>query len=191
MKQFKSLAILSLSAIMSLSAYAETHNQKQPVKKSHQNSAKKVEQAPAKKLNNTQHKANHHKKAPITEQELLKRFSDSVELKFKGIQVTQQNNQNIAHFSYELKNKSKYGMSKVHWATVFSVNKKAVLILEEPIKFQGEFKPGAVLPLTYSVPFSKLPQLTQQAFSDPKNEVAYEFQAKSIDFTNGKRIVVK
>lgn len=138
-------------------------------------------------------KTNEHKKAaPVdTTKRELKRFTDSLELKFMGVETKEVNNEKVINFNYSLKNKSKKTMKKVRWETILVFNQQPILILDYPITFKSGFKAGAVSPVSYTASFNQLPQVAQQVLSDPKNHVTIQFQAKEINFTNGKKIIVK
>ncbi|QLB20586.1 hypothetical protein A6B43_03100 [Vespertiliibacter pulmonis] len=193
MKLFKSLLMLSLSAVIAMSASAETNTHNKQQKQSTHKAQKQSTQKPVKAVNSSA-KANTNKKAvPVadTGERELKRFTDSLELKFVGVETKEVNNEKVVSFNYSLKNKSKNTMKKVHWATILIFNQQPILILDEPIAFGGGFKAGSALPISYTIPFSQLPQVAQQVLSDPKNKFTIQFQAKEIDFTNGKKIIVK
>lgn len=187
MKLIKALTVLSLSALVSVSTYAEPNKPNtKPQAKKEQPAAKKVQQ-------NTKAKKE-VKKAPVNNTEKqLKRFTDSLKLTYSGIEALENNGQPVINFNYVVQNTSKHNMKQIHWTATYIYNNQAVLVQDVPFTFEKPLKPKQSLPLTFSVPFVNLPHGAQVALSTPENRKATsaQFQAKSIVFTNGTKIEVK
>lgn len=176
MKLIKSLTVLSLSTLMAFSAYANTqNNQKQPVKKTQ----------------TTKTQSKQTKSAPASSEQQLKKFTDSISLRFMGIDVSEQNNQPQLNFKYEVQNTSKSSIKTIHWSTTYFRNGQAILVQDVPITFEKPFKPKVSVPLTFSVLWDNLPEIAKEAFLKSEGQVSTEFQAKTIIFWNGTKIEVK
>lgn len=202
MKLIKPLTVLSLSALLSVSAYAETNKQKpatkpqktqtqktKPTTKSSKNNSTK---APAKQLNSSKGASTPKTTAPASNiDSKLAEFSKNVSLHFKGIKLTQENNQTYATFDYVLKNTSKRSIKKVHWITHYIANNQVILTQDVPLSFEQMIKPNQSIPLTFSVAWENLPAIAQQTFATNNEKISAYFEAKSITFSNNRQIIVE
>ncbi|AUI67040.1 MULTISPECIES: hypothetical protein [Glaesserella] len=170
MKLIKSLIAFSLTALLALVAHAETTK-----------IAPKVEEKSVQK-NAAQTKLDQN----------LKRFSDAITVKFLGINVTKDDkNQAILNFKYSVENKSKRNIRTVHWASNYMVGDKVILVQDMPVSFKNNLKRGTTSELVFSVPFNNLPKETQAILSQPQVAISANYQARSIVFSNGSKIIVQ
>ena len=131
------------------------------------------------------------KAAPqLTSEQQLKRFTDSIALKFEGISINTQNNQKMVNFRYTLQNTSKKSITRVEWLAVYFYNNTPILAQDVPVELK-RLAPKKLQNLVFSLPFENLSPAAQQVFSNPQSEVAIQFQAKSITFSDKSKIVVK
>ncbi|KAE9534674.1 hypothetical protein [Ursidibacter arcticus] len=120
----------------------------------------------------------------------LKRFSDSISLRFMSIDL-KEDKQSTVSFNYILENKSKRTISQVHWATTYFHKDKPILVQNVPVSIKGGLKPKKGIPLEFSLPFKELPKEAQSALSIQGAKITAQFQAKKIVFSNGSKIEVK
>lgn len=214
MKLIKPLTVLSLSALLSVSAYAEPNKKPAPKGQKPQtaqpqkatakpvakpaskptpakNTAKPT--APVKQLNADKPATSSPKvAAPVSNNNAkLAEFSRSLGLTFNGVKVVQQNNQPYVTFSYVVKNKAKRSIKTVHWAANYVSGNQIILTQDVPITFEQPLKPNQSVPLNFSTAWENLPQLTQQALISNNGNISAYFQAKSITFSNNRKIVVE
>lgn len=166
MKLIKSLSILSLSAALSVSAFAETKTQQATL-------------AP---------KATAEKKQEVSE---LQRFTDSVEVKFSETTMVGEGEQRALLFKYQITNKSTKPIKQLQWASYYINDGKVVLAIDEPVVFGNPLQPKDSVALDYGLPWKQLSQSAQAVLANPKAEFSAQFQAKSIEFADGSKIEVK
>lgn len=162
MKLIKTFTILSLSALLSFSAQADV----------------------AKKETKTQKV----QKKQVSE---LQRFTDTMALSFVGAVLEEKENQQVLTFKYQLENKSAKDIKMLHWATYYTYGDKVLLTQDIPIAFDNGFKSKQVIPMDFSIPWENLSQEMQQVILDEKKELSAQYQAKTIEFTDGSKIIVK
>lgn len=169
MKCFKCFTILLLSAFTSLSVQAATASQ--------------LYQRKAEKPNTqVQQKA---------AESALQQFVNSVQLRFMGVDLHSVNNQVVVEFKYALSNKVNKAIRKVHWKATYLANDKAIFTQDEPLILPQPLVGDEPLPLTFSVPLAQFPQPAQEALLNAQNQFSAQFQAKSIEFSDGSTIVVE
>ncbi|MGX2970383.1 hypothetical protein [Ursidibacter sp. B-7004-1] len=120
----------------------------------------------------------------------LKRFSNSISLRFIGIDLKEDKKSTVS-FNYILENKSKRTINQVQWATTYFYNDKPILVQNVPVSIKGGLKPKKGVPLEFSLPFKELPKEAQDALSIQGARITAQFQAKKIVFSNGSKIEVK
>lgn len=169
MKLIKSLLTISLTTFLALSTYAETT-----------------------KISPTVKETNVQKNAAQTKAEKsLKQFTDAISVKFLGVHTSKDDkNQIILNFKYTIENKSKRNIRTVHWATNYMVGNQVVLLQDMPVSFKDNLKRGTTSEIVFSVPFNNLPKETQALLSQPNVSINAIYQAKSIVFSNGAKIIV-
>lgn len=170
MKLIKSLLGMSLATLLAVSAHAE---------------ATKI--SPSVQEKNVQKNA-----AQTKTEQSLKQFTDAISVKFLGIDVSKdKNGQTILNFKYSVQNKSKRNIRTVHWATSYVYGNTVLLVQDMPVSFKNNLKRGTTSELVFSVPFNNLPKETQAILSQPNVTISANYQAKSIVFSNGAKIIVK
>lgn len=170
MKLIKSLLTFSVTALLALSAHAE---------------ATKI--SPSVKETNVQKNA-----AQTKTDKNLKLFTDAISVKFLGVDATRDaKNQVILNFKYAIENKSTRNIRTVHWATNYMVGNQVILLQDMPVSFKNNLKRGTTSEVVFSVPFNNLPKETQTLLSQPNVSISANYQAKSIVFSNGAKIIVQ
>lgn len=129
--------------------------------------------------------------APSKTEQNLKRFNDTIGMRFFGYSFSQaQNGEPLISFNYALENKGKRNIRSVQWAATYYVNGKAILTQDSPVSFDKALKGRTTSELSFTVPFKSLPAEAQKAFSTPQTQIQAQFQAKNVIFANGSKIVV-
>lgn len=131
------------------------------------------------------------KKAQVTVDPQLKRFNESLGLKFIGIELTHNDGKAMVHFNYLLENRAKRTIKKVHWVTTYLHDNQVILIQDVPVTLSKPLTPKQSIPLDFSLPWDNLPANAQQALSSQNSVLSAEYQAKQIEFSNGSKITVK
>lgn len=198
MKLIKSMAIFSLAALLGVSANVNAETKKaEPAKKT--THAKKAE--PAKKTAQAK-PAGQVKQAISTKQaapvkkaatakkkatlEPIQQFNNAVGLKFLGVNTITQNGQEMLIFKYDLTNTSKKNIKKVHWTNHYFQNGKVVWSLDAPVNFETSLKPNGAVSLNLPVPFAEI----KKRLAGDKVELQSQFQARSVEFTDGTKVIV-
>ncbi|MGX2957157.1 hypothetical protein ACWIYZ_08735 [Ursidibacter arcticus] len=161
MKLIKSLFIISISMLACYSANANTQKSK----------ATAQEQSQTEKS--------------------LKQFSETISLRFGGVEINKVNNQSIVNFNYVVENKSKKKITQIHWETVYFYQDKAILVQDVPAPIKDGLKAKQSLPLVFSIPFDNLPEQAKTALSTQGAQISAQFRAKTITFSDGSKIEVK
>lgn len=223
MKFFKSLLTISLSALIALSANAETEKVAPKTEKTAsktekavpktEKAAPKTEKATSKtekaapkteksapKAEKTTPKVSPkvteksvQKNAAQTKQDAeLKRFTDTISVKFLGATVSvNDQNQQILDFKYAVSNKSKRNIRSVHWKASYLHNNTAILEHDMPVSFKNNLKRNTTSEIVFSIPFSNLPEETQALLKQGSVNLGVRHEAKSIVFSNGSKILVQ
>lgn len=170
MKLIKSLLTFSVATLLALSAHAE-----------------------ATKISPSVQETNVQKNAAQTKVDKnLKLFIDAVSIKFLGVDaVRDDKNQVILNFKYAIGNKSKRNIRTVHWVANYMVGNQVILLQDVPVSFKNNLKRGTTSEVVFSVPFNNLPKETQTLLSQPNVAMSANYQAKSIVFSNGAKIIVQ
>lgn len=169
MKLLKTIVFLS-SAVFCLSANAD------------------VAKKDTKDMKETKIKVQQPQKEQVSE---LQRFTDTMALSFVGAVLEEKENQQVLTFKYQLENKSAKDIKMLHWATYYTYGDKVLLTQDIPIAFDNGFKSKQVIPMDFSIPWENLSQEMQQVILDEKKELSAQYQAKTIEFTDGSKIIVK
>ncbi len=122
----------------------------------------------------------------------LKLFTDAIGVKFLGVDAARDTkNQVVLNFKYAIENKSKRNIRTVHWATNYMVGNQVILLQDMPVSFKNSLKRGTTSEVVFSVPFNNLPKETQALLSQQNVSISANYQAKSIVFSNGAKIIVQ
>lgn len=169
MSYVKSMAVSLLSAVMSVSVQAATVSQLYQVKETTQPPAavENVQESP------------------------LQQFVNSLELRFIGIKLHAMNDEIMVEFNYELRNKTAVGIKKVHWTTDYIAEGQTFFTQNEPLIFPQSLATNEPLPLTFSASLKQFPQNIKEILLNQRELVTTQFHAKSIEFSNGTKIIVE
>ncbi|QIM62247.1 hypothetical protein A1D29_02430 [Pasteurellaceae bacterium Orientalotternb1] len=169
MSYVKSMAVL-LSAVMSISVQAATVSQLYQAKETTPPPAATVEKV---------------------QEPPLQQFVNSLELRFTGIKLHSINDEIIVEFNYELRNKTAVGIKRVHWKTDYIADGQTFFTQNEPLIFPQSLASNEPLPLTFSASLKQFPQNIKEILLNQRELVSTQFQAKSIEFSNGTKIIVE
>lgn len=127
----------------------------------------------------------------VAEDPNLKSFNQNVSINLTQRGIATQNNQNIVVLIYEVTNKGKNRIKNLNWSSAFTVNNQVFFIQEIKTKLDKDIASGKKESITVTLPLGNLPEPAKQIFSTNEVSVGHLTVAKQIDFTNGKKIVVK
>lgn len=164
--------LLTLSAMSLFAFNVQAAEQPQPAKAAQNAPAQKQEQKQAEDRN-------------------LKAFNQNVSINLVQRAVAVQDNKNIVVLTYEVTNKGKNRIKNLNWISAFTVENQVFFVQEVQTQLD---KPIAVKKkenITVTFPLDNLPEPAKQVFASKEVPVGHLTVAKQLDFTNGKKIVVK
>lgn len=209
MKLLKSIAFILLSSMLAIStANAESDSKQQKKtqqssqqknKKDEKNSKddknKKTEKKVEDKNKKTEKKEeDKNKKTEKREEDQnLKLFNESVKIKISQANiVADDNNKQALQLTYLVENKSTDNdIQALHWVTRFVSNKTTFFIQDMPAKFQTIIKGGTKLEFISIIPFDEMPENVREIFLSKDAKIDSVIGAKSLTFTDGKKIDIK
>ena len=209
MKLLKSIAFILLSSMLAIStANAESDSKQQKKtqqssqqknKKDEKNSKddknKKTERKVEDKNKKTEKKEeDKNKKTEKREEDQnLKLFNESVKIKISQANiVADDNNKQALQLTYLVENKSTDNdIQALHWVTGFVSNKTTFFIQDMPAKFQTVIKRGTKLEFISIIPFDEMPENARKIFLSKNAKIDSVIGAKSLTFTDGKKIDIK
>ena len=209
MKLLKSIAFILLSSMLAIStANAESDSKQQKKtqqssqqknKKDEKNSKddknKKTERKVEDKNKKTEKKEeDKNKKTEKREEDQnLKLFNESVKIKISQANiVADDNNKQALQLTYLVENKSTDNdIQALHWVTGFVSNKTTFFIQDMPAKFQTIIKRGTKLEFISIIPFDEMPENARKIFLSKNAKIDSVIGAKSLTFTDGKKIDIK
>ena len=209
MKLLKSIAFILLSSMLAIStANAESDSKQQKKtqqssqqknKKDEKNSKddknKKTEKKVEDKNKKTEKKEEdkNKKTEKREEDQTLKLFNESVKIKISQANiVADDNNKQALQLTYLVENKSADNdILALHWVTGFVSNKTTFFIQDMPAKFQTVIKRGTKLEFISIIPFDEMPENVREIFLSKDAKIDSVIGAKSLTFTDGKKIDIK
>lgn len=174
MNLLKSIAFILLSSILAVSTANAENDSKQQ-----KNTQKSVQQK--------------NKKDTKKGNENLKLFNESVNIKISQANiVADDNNKQALRLTYLVENKSTDNdIQALHWVTGFVSNKTTFFIQDMPAKFQTVIKRGTKLEFISIIPFDEMPENARKIFLSKNAKIDSVIGAKSLTFTDGKKIDIK
>lgn len=174
MNLLKSIAFILLSSILAVSTANAENDSKQQ-----KNTQKSVQQK--------------NKKDTKKGNENLKLFNESVNIKISQANiVADDNNKQALRLTYLVENKSADNdIQELHWVTGFVSNKTTFFIQDMPAKFQTVIKRGTKLEFISIIPFDEMPENARKIFLSKNAKIDSVIGAKSLTFTDGKKIDIK
>lgn len=164
--------LLTLSAMSLFAFNVQAAEQPQP--------AKAVQNAPAQKQEQKQ-----------AEDPNLKAFNQNISINLVQRAVAVQDNQNVVILMYEVTNKGKNRIKNLNWISAFTVENQIFFVQEVQTQLDKPISVKKKENITVSFPLDTLPDPVKQVFTNKEVPVGHLTIAKQIDFTNGKKIVVK
>lgn len=179
MNLLKSIAFILLSSILAVSTANAENDSKQQ-----KNTQKSVQQ---KNKKDTKRDKN------SKDNENLKLFNESVNIKISQANiVADDNNKQALRLTYLVENKSADNdILALHWVTGFVSNKTTFFIQDMPAKFQTIIKRGTKLEFISIIPFDEMPENVREIFLSKDAKIDSVIGAKSLTFTDGKKIDIK
>lgn len=179
MNLLKSIAFILLSSILAVSTANAENDSKQQ-----KNTQKSVQQ---KNKKDTKRDKN------SKDNENLKLFNESVNIKISQANiVADDNNKQALRLTYLVENKSADNdILALHWVTGFVSNKTTFFIQDMPAKFQTVIKRGTKLEFISIIPFDEMPENVREIFLSKDAKIDSVIGAKSLTFTDGKKIDIK
>ena len=174
MNLLKPIAFILLSSILAVSTANAENDSKQQ-----KNTQKSVQQK--------------NKKDTKKGNENLKLFNESVNIKISQANiVADDNNKQALRLTYLVENKSTDNdIQALHWVTGFVSNKTTFFIQDMPAKFQTVIKRGTKLEFISIIPFDEMPENARKIFLSKNAKIDSVIGAKSLTFTDGKKIDIK
>ncbi|HGO5853563.1 TPA: hypothetical protein ACK3JH_000409 [Mannheimia haemolytica] len=102
-----------------------------------------------------------------------------------------QNEQNVVVLTYEVSNVGKSKIKNVNWISAFTLNDEVFFLQEIQTQLEKAISAKKKENITVILPFDKLPENAKAVFGKLETPVGHLTVAKQIDFTNGKKIIVK
>ena len=174
MNLLKSIAFILLLSILAVSTANAENDSKQQ-----KNTQKSVQQK--------------NKKDTKKGNENLKLFNESVNIKISQANiVADDSNKQALRLTYLVENKSADNdILALHWVTGFVSNKTTFFIQDMPAKFQTVIKRGTKLEFISIIPFDEMPENARKIFLSKNAKIDSVIGAKSLTFTDGKKIDIK
>ena len=179
MNLLKSIAFILLSSILAVSTANAENDSKQ--QKNTQKSVQQKNKKDTKRDKNSKGNEN------------LKLFNESVNIKISQANiVADDNNKQALQLTYLVENKSTDNdIQALHWVTGFVSNKTTFFIQDMPAKFQTIIKGGTKLEFISIIPFDEMPENVREIFLSKDAKIDSVIGAKSLTFTDGKKIDIK
>ncbi len=198
MKLLKSIAFILLSSMLAIStanAESDSKQQKKTQQSSQQKNKKDEKNSKDDKNKKTEKKEeDKNKKTEKREEDQnLKLFNESVKIKISQANiVADDNNKQALQLTYLVENKSTDNdIQALHWVTGFVSNKTTFFIQDMPAKFQTIIKRGTKLEFISIIPFDEMPENVREIFLSKDTKIDSVIGAKSLTFTDGKKIDIK
>ena len=192
MNLLKSIAFILLSSILAVStANAESDSKQQ--KKTQKSSQQKNKKDDKNKKTEKKVEDKNKKTEKREEDQNLKLFNESVKIKISQANiVADDNNKQALQLTYLVENKSTDNdIQALHWVTGFVSNKTTFFIQDMPAKFQTVIKRGTKLEFISIIPFDEMPENARKIFLSKNAKIDSVIGAKSLTFTDGKKIDIK
>ena len=200
MKLLKSIAFILFSSILAVSTANAENDSKQQKKTQTQKSSQQKNKKDEKNSKDDKNKKTEkkvedkNKKTEKREEDQnLKLFNESVKIKISQANiVADDNNKQALQLTYLVDNKSTDNdIQALHWVTGFVSNKTTFFIQDMPAKFQTIIKRGTKLEFISIIPFDEMPENVREIFLSKDSKIDSVIGAKSLTFTDGKKIDIK
>ena len=200
MKLLKSIAFILFSSILAVSTANAENDSKQQKKTQTQKSSQQKNKKDEKNSKDDKNKKTEkkvedkNKKTEKREEDQnLKLFNESVKIKISQANiVADDNNKQALQLTYLVENKSTDNdIQALHWVTGFVSNKTTFFIQDMPAKFQTVIKRGTKLEFISIIPFDEMPENVREIFLSKDAKIDSVIGAKSLTFTDGKKIDIK
>ena len=200
MNLLKSIAFILLSSILAVSTANAENDSKQQKKTQTQKSSQQKKKKDEKNSKDDKNKKTEkkvedkNKKTEKREEDQnLKLFNESVKIKISQANiVADDNNKQALRLTYLVENKSADNdILALHWVTGFVSNKTTFFIQDMPAKFQTIIKRGTKLEFISIIPFDEMPENARKIFLSKNAKIDSVIGAKSLTFTDGKKIDIK
>ena len=200
MKLLKSIAFILFSSILAVSTANAENDSKQQKKTQTQKSSQQKNKKDEKNSKDDKNKKTEkkvedkNKKTEKREEDQnLKLFNESVKIKISQANiVADDNNKQALQLTYLVENKSTDNdIQALHWVTGFVSNKTTFFIQDMPAKFQTVIKRGTKLEFISIIPFDEMPENARKIFLSKNAKIDSVIGAKSLTFTDGKKIDIK
>ena len=200
MKLLKSIAFILFSSILAVSTANAENDSKQQKKTQTQKSSQQKNKKDEKNSKDDKNKKTEkkvedkNKKTEKREEDQnLKLFNESVKIKISQANiVADDNNKQALQLTYLVENKSTDNdIQALHWVTGFVSNKTTFFIQDMPAKFQTIIKGGTKLEFISIIPFDEMPENVREIFLSKDAKIDSVIGAKSLTFTDGKKIDIK
>ena len=192
MNLLKSIAFILLSSILAVST-ANAENDSKQQKKTQKSSQQKNKKDDKNKKTEKKVEDKNKKTEKREEDQNLKLFNESVKIKISQANiVADDNNKQALRLTYLVENKSADNdILALHWVTGFVSNKTTFFIQDMPAKFQTVIKRGTKLEFISIIPFDEMPENARKIFLSKNAKIDSVIGAKSLTFTDGKKIDIK
>lgn len=121
----------------------------------------------------------------------LAAFNQNVRIQLIQRANAVQNEQNVVVLTYEVSNVGKSKIKNVNWISAFTLNDEVFFLQEVQTQLDQAISAKKKENITVILPFDKLPENVKAVFGKLETPVGHLTVAKQIDFTNGKKIIVK
>lgn len=140
------------------------------------------------KTSNTNNKTTTQK---VSEDKNLKAFNQNVRINLIQRTTAKQNNQDVAILTYEVSNIGKNNIKNLNWLSAFTINDQIFFIQEIQTQLDKSISAKKKENITVVLPINNLPEKVKPVFASLETPIGHITVAKQIDFTNGKKILVK
>lgn len=169
MKFNKTLSLLVLSTLFSVSTYSQADTAKADPKQTQTAEQKKqMEQN-------------------------LKQFNENFGVTLTGRSIaTTKDNTKIITLQYELANKSTdKDIKSVTWLSGYTFDGKVIATHNMPINFNPALKAKGKTNITINIPLQNIPEHAREIFASPEAVIGLIIGAKKLEFTKGKEIIIE
>ncbi|AHG72554.1 hypothetical protein X781_4050 [Mannheimia sp. USDA-ARS-USMARC-1261] len=121
----------------------------------------------------------------------LKAFNQNVRINLIQRGTAKQDNQDVAVLTYEVNNIGKNRIKNLNWLSAFTINNQIFFVQEVQTQLDKAISAKKKTNITVVLPINNLPENVKPVFASLETPIGHITVAKQIDFTNGKKIIVK
>lgn len=127
----------------------------------------------------------------VAEDKNLKAFNQNVRINLIQRETAKQDNQDVAVLTYEVNNIGKNRIKNLNWLSAYTINDQIFFVQEVQTQLDKTILAKKKANIRVVLPINNLPENVKPVFASLETPIGHITVAKQIDFTNGKKIIVK